>query len=270
MTTNPSGKNRVERAASLRWVPIAVMRVSPLAQRDLNQARVDKIAAAFDVEQTGTPTVSKRGDFFYIIDGHHRIKAMEQIGWGDQQVQCWTYEGLTEADEAEKFLRLNDVLAVSAFARFRVGVQAGREVECDIDRVVRAQGLVVSQDTGNQDAISAVGTLTRVYERAGAKVLGRTLRIVRDAYGAAGLQSAVIDGIGLVCGRYNGDLEDQVAVAKLSHMHGGATGLLGKAEIIRRQTGLQRNHSVAAAAVEVLNAGRGGKKLTPWFREDAA
>lgn len=267
--TTKSTTNHVERAASLRWVPIGLMRVSPLAQREQNRARVDKIAANFDVEQIGTPTVNKRGGHFYIIDGQHRIEAMKDIGWGDQQVQCWTYENLTEQEEAERFLLLNDVLAVNAFAKFRIGVQAGREMECDIDRIVRINGCIVSQDQLD-GSIGAVGTLVRIYQRAGGTVLGRTIRIVRDAYGTAGLETSILDGIGLLCGRYNGDLEDQVAVAKLSHVHGGHNGLLGKAEIIRRQTGQPKNHSVAAAAVEIINAGRGGKKLSSWFREDAA
>lgn len=269
MTNETTGKNRVERVASLKWVPITLMAVNPLAQRELNQARVDRIAASFDVEQIGTPTVNKRDGKFFIIDGHHRIKAMMEIGWGDQQVQCWTYEGLSEQEEAERFLKLNDVLAVSAFARFRVGVQAGRTMECDIDRIVRANGCVVTQDQ-IEGAVAAVGTLCRIYQRGGAKVLGRTLRIIRDAYGTPGLDAAVLDGIGLLCGRYNGDLEDELAVLKLGKIHGGHNGLLGRAEMIRRSTGQPRNQSVAAAAVEIINAGRGGKKLPSWFREDVA
>jgi hypothetical protein len=269
MTTETTGKNRIERAARLAWVPISLMRVSPLAQRDLNRARVDRIAADFDLEQVGTPTVNKRGGGFYIIDGQHRVEALKEIGWGDQQIQCWTYEGLSEDEEAEKFLKLNDVLAVSAFVRFRVGVQAGRGRECDIDRIVRAAGLTVSQDK-TDGAVAAVGTLTRIYDRAGARTLARTLGIVRDAYGSAGLDAAVLDGIGYLCGRYNGDLEDQLAVLKLTNVMGGVSGLLGKSEVLRKQTGLPRGHCVAAAAVEIINSGRGGKKLTPWFRENAA
>lgn len=266
--TQESSNNRVERTAKLKWVPITMMAVSPLAQREINRARVDRIATSFDLEQIGTPTVNKRGSHFYIIDGQHRVEALKEIGWGDQQIQCWTYEGLSEAEEAEKFLKLNDVLAVSAFARFRVGVQAGRERECDIDRIVRAQGLVVTQDRID-GAVSAVGTLVRVYDRSGARVLARTLRILRDAYGTPGLEAALIDGIALLCGRYNGELEDELAVAKLANLHGGANGLLGKGEQIRRQTGTPRNHSIAAAAVEVINAGRGGKKLAAWWSEAA-
>lgn len=261
--TNSSKK--VERSARLRWVPIEKMKVSPLAQRGLNPSRVDKIAATFDVEQVGTPTVNERDGHFYIIDGQHRVAALKEMGWGDQQIQCWTYVGLTEEEEAEKFLLLNDTLAVKVFDKFRVGVQAGRAEECDIDRIVRASGLVVSKDHV-PGAIAAVGTLRRVYDRAGGAVLGRTLRLIRDSYGDPGLEAPVIDGLGMLCQRYNGQFDDEAAKKKLSDAHGGVNGLLGKAEQLRRQTGNPKGQCVAAAAVEIINAGRGGNKLPSWWK----
>ncbi len=138
--------DRVERKARLQWVPIALMRVSPRAQRDLNQARVDELAARFDMEQLGTPVISHRDGHFYLIDGQHRIEALKAIGHGGRQVQCWTYQGLTEGGEAAMFLTLNDTLTVGAYPRFKVAVQAGRPEETDIDRIVRAQGLRISPD----------------------------------------------------------------------------------------------------------------------------
>lgn len=255
---------RVQRTARLKWIPIANMKVSPVAQRDLNQARVDRLAADFDLEQLGTPTVNERDGNFYILDGQHRIEALKQIGYGDQQVQCWTYSDLSDAEMADRFDRLNDTLAVHAFDKFRIRVNAGRERECDIDRVVRAQGLIVSRDV-LPGAISAVGTLTRVYNRAGGVVLGKALRIIRDAFGDSGLEAPVIDGIGLLCQRYNGELDEAVAVERLKKLNAGASGLLGKAEVIRKQTGNAKGHCVAAAAVEVINA-RGGKRLPSWWK----
>ena len=116
MTANGKTAGRIERAARLRWVQLAQMRVNPLAQRDLNQARVSKLAAAFDPELMDAPTVNHRGGWYYLIDGQHRIAALKEwlSSWQDQQVQCWTYEGLREAEEAEKFLALNDTLPVRA------------------------------------------------------------------------------------------------------------------------------------------------------------
>jgi uncharacterized protein DUF6551 len=258
---------KVEREARLRWVPIPKMRVSPLAQRELNQARVDSIVANLDLEQVGSPTVNERDGHFYIIDGQHRVEALKQYGFGDDSIQCWTYVGLDEQEEAEKFLKLNDVLAVNAMSKFRVGVQAGREVETDIDRIVRAQGLRVTTEK-TDGAVRAVGTLRRVYDRNGASVLARTLRIIRDAYGTPGFEAPVIDGLGLLCGRYNGQLEDVTAVKQLAGTHGGVNGLLNAAENLRKQTGNPKGHCVAAAAVTIINRKRGGKKLPSWWKSD--
>jgi len=259
--------SRIERTAHLRWVPVAKMVVSAVAQRELNQARVDRIAADLDIEQLGTPVVSARDDLFYVIDGNHRVNALRQHGWGDQYVQCWTYEGLDEEQEAEYFLKLNDTLAIDAMSKFRIGVTAGRLVECDIDRIVRAQNLVVSRDK-IEGAIRAVGTLRRIYQRAGARVLRETLVMVRDSYGDPGLEAAVLDGVGLFVQRYEGEIDAKRAVDKWASANGGVNGLTNRAEQLRKQTGGQKGQCVAAAAVEIYNQGRGGKKLTPWWRAD--
>lgn len=263
MTTNSTA--RVERAARLRWVPIDKMKVSPVAQRKLNRARVDHLLANLDLEQLGTPTVSERDGSFFLIDGQHRIEALRDFGLGDQSLQCWTYEGLTEQQEADKFDQLNDVLAVHAFDRYSTRVTAGREVETDIDRIVKANGLVVSRDAV-PGAISAVGTLTRVYRRSDGVTLGRALRIARDAFGDPGMEAVVIDGLGYLCQRYNGQLDDGEVTTRLAKINGGVNGLLGKAEALRRSTGSYKSHCVAAAVVEIINAGKGGKKLPSWWK----
>lgn len=269
MNTDHTGKpagGRVERKTRLQWVPIPLMRVSPLAQRDLSQARVDELAACFDVEQLGTPVVSHRDGYFYVIDGQHRIEALKAIGYGGRQVQCWTYQNLTEADEAGMFLTLNNTLTVGAYPKFKVAVRAGHPEECDIDRIVRAQGLKISRDRSG-GAVGAVDTLRQVYRRGGPACLARTLRIVRDAYGDPGLDGAVIDGISLVCHRYDGQLDDDQVTAALAHAAGGVNGLLGKAEYTRMQTGSPKAHCVAAAAVELVNRKIRGKKLRSWWKQ---
>ena len=267
MTDTSKIQGRIERQARLRWVPLAQLRVNPLAQRDLNTARVAKLAAVFDPELMDAPTVNHRGDWYYLIDGQHRIAALKQwlSSWQDQQVQCWTYEGLTEAQEAEVFLKLNDVLAVPAFAKFQVSVQAGRPGEADVDRIVRALGLRIAPGRAG-GGICAVATLRRVYARGGAAVLSKALRIIRDAYGEAGLDGPVIDGIGLLCQRYDGQLGEQRAVDRLAAAHGGVSGLRSRAGQLRQTTGTATAQCVAAAAVELINRGPGGTKLPSWWK----
>jgi len=267
MSSNGKTGCRIERAARLRWVPLAQMRVNPLAQRDLNRARVAQLAACFSTEQMGAPVVSCRGEWFYLVDGQHRIEAIKLWfgSWENQQIQCWCYEGLSEEQEAELFLTLNDILPVRAFAKFKVAVQAGRDAEADVDRIVRALGLRIAAGRSG-GGICAVATLRRVYGRAGAAVLGRALRVIRDAYGEAGLDGPVIEGIALVCQRYDGDLPERHAIARLGTAHGGVGGLLSRAAQLRQSTGLSPAECVAAAAVELINRGGGRAKLAPWWR----
>lgn len=259
---------KVEREARLRHVPLDRMRINPSAQRDLRQARVDHLVANLDLELIGAPIVNERGGWFYVIDGQHRIEALRQFGFTDEKIQCWTYVGLTEQEEAERFLVTNDALAVDAISKYRSAITAERSVECDIDRVVRSLGLVVSRDK-IPGAIGAVGTLRRVYARSGPSVLAHSLAIIRDAFGDAGLEAVVIDGIGLVVQRYADDLDRDKAVKALSGMNGGVGGLLGLAERLRAKTGNQKAQCVAATTVETINRGRGGKKLASWWKDAA-
>lgn len=264
--TNPNTlPAKVERTARLRWVPLDKIKVNPAAQRELKQARVDHLVAHLDLDQIGNPVLNERDGSFYVIDGQHRIEALRQFGFTNEVIQCWVHVGLTEAEEADRFLQINDTLTVEAHAKYRAAVNAGRETECEIERVVRLNGCVVSKDK-LPGAIAAVGTLRRIYGRSGSAILGRTLRIASGAYGDVGLSAEVIDGLGLLCQRYNGDLDDKAATERLASAAGGANGLLGNAERLRRQTGERKGVCVAAAAVEIINRGKGGKKLPSWWK----
>jgi hypothetical protein len=253
------------RAPKIEWVPISEMRVSPKAQRAYREAHAAEFAADFDLEALGYPVVNKRGGHYYIVDGQHRIGALKMIGWDDQMIECEVYDGLTEQQEADLFLRRDDRKAIPALEKYRIALTAGREVETDIERVVRQMELTVGAQSGS---IRAVGTLRKVYTRGGPDVLGRALLIIREAFGDHGLDAAVIDGMGLVCQRYNGSLDTTKAVKQLSSLHGGVNGLLTRAENLRKQTGNTKGACVAAAAVEAYNSGRGGKKLPDWWKTD--
>jgi len=263
VTTKPTTK--VERAARLKWVPLDQMKVNPLAQREISQPRIDHLVASLDLEQLGAPTVSWRDGHFWVIDGQHRVEALRQFGFTNETIQCWTYEGLTSEDEAERFLKLNDTFTVAAIPKYKAAVHSGREVENDIDRIIRSLGLCITNDK-IPGAIGAIGTVRRVYGR-GPDVLVRSLRIIRDAYGDGGFDAPVMDGIGHLCARYNGELDEKVTIEKLAKAHGGVNGLLNKAERLRFATGSQKGLCVAAAAVETINAQRGGKRLPSWWKE---
>lgn len=267
MTSKRSAQdNRVDRSARLMWCLLSGMKVSPIAQREkLDMARVERIAREFDPDKFDAPKINRRGGTDWIIDGWHRTEGARLALGDDQSVQCWVRQDLSDAEAAEWSLGLNDYRAWNAMDKFRLALTAGRPLECDIDRIVKSLGLVVSRDE-LPGAVRAVGTLIRVYSRSGPAVLARTLKIIRDAYGDAGLDAPVIDGIGHLCARYNGDLDDDLAVERLGRAAGGVNGLLNKATVLRKQTGNAKSLCVAAAAVEIVNATRGGKKLPSWWK----
>lgn len=253
------------RASSLAWVPIGDMRVSPKAQREYRKAHAEMIAADFQLEGLGYPVVSHRDGFYWILDGQHRIAALKLNGFNDSdliQVEC--YEGLDEAAEADLFLIRDQRKAINKFDAFRIGVTAGHQTECHIERLVQAAGLKISRST-TAGSISAVGALRFAYAF-GSATLTRTLTVLSLAYGGerSAFSEHLIKGMALVCQRYDADLDDERAIEKLRASDPVAIGR--RATALQMKTGHTKPHCVAAAIVDVINTGRGGQKLESWWR----
>lgn len=254
--------------SKLQDVPLAKMRVSPSAQRDLRPSRVAELAAEFNPEDLGYPVISQRDGHFYIIDGQHRVEATKVFlgDWEKQSLTCRVYAGMTEKQEAEMFDRLNNMLAVSAFDKFKVRVTAGRADEVAVQKIVDRSGLKISKNK-SEHALGSVGVLLKVYKRADGPTLGRALRIVHMAFGDPGLSTHVIDGTAMLCERYNGAIDDDAVIDRLQSMRGGVGALMTRATTLRKQTGKSVPTCVAAAIVDVLNGQRGGKRIPSWWTE---
>lgn len=268
-----SPQKKFERQARLRWVPLKDIQVSPAAQREFRQARVDRLAADFDPEQMGYPTVNRRDDgSYFMIDGQHRTSAYAQwLGegnWDDQSIQCQLYEGMTEEEEAETFLKLNDNLAVTAFDRFRIGVCAGRTMEVDINAIVQAHKLRIARNKSTdptKGTVRCVGTLVRLYKRS-PENLGRSLRVAWYAYGQDGLEEPILEGLSLVISRFP-HVNDTNFARALDFKH-GLEALDRKAQEYRLRVNALRGQCVAAAAIDLYNQAQGRyrtKKLPNWW-----
>lgn len=254
-------------ARSLHWVPVSKMRISPRAQRDHKspgaQTLIDAIVQNFDPDRFGTLTVNHRDGTFWVVDGGHRMSALAKMGYDDQQVQCWVYTGLTESQEADLFLDLNNVRPVNSMDKFKVAVVAGRETECRISAIVHNIGMNVG--SGRVGTIRCATALKKVYAAGGADVLETTLRVIRDAYGDAGFSARVTEGIGMFVANYEHAFSEARLVSKLSRKFGGVNGLMGRAEQIKSSHSVSVPVAVAAAVTETYNQGRGGGKLTGWW-----
>jgi hypothetical protein len=259
-----TSKVNTERSATTKWIAITDLQICPAAQRDYSSEWATKIASKFSLESMGYPVVNHRGGVYYIIDGQHRVAAMKMLGFLDSKVECECYESLSETEEAELFLTRNYRRGVRAYDRFRISLTADRDIQTNIAKIVNSAGLHVGTGT-TEGSIRATATLEVVYNTYGGAVLRRTLLLIRDSFGSPGFDANVIKGIALVCQRYGDEFSDGDAITRLSSIHGGVSGLLGKATVLRKQTSAQKGHCVAAAVVDILNSGRGGHKLTPWW-----
>lgn len=263
--SKPTSK-KPARQARLAWVSADDLRVNPVAQREFRPAWAEQILASFDLDKFQVPHVNKRSDgTLNIMEGQHSTWAYRHYFGEGQQVQVWLYDGLTEQEEAEFFLSLNNKKAIDSMAKFKAAVTAGRADECDIDRIVRVNGCTVGT-SGADNSIGAVGALSTIYNRHGGPILGQTLRTISGSFSEGGYERPVLLGIAMVLARYP-DLDEARLVTKLASIRNGWKGLVQKTALIKEQMGVTQPEAAAAAVVDFYNTGRGGKKLPAWWQE---
>lgn len=62
------------------FLPTGHLRIDPSYQRDVNEPRIKRMAAAWDDRRADTLTVSARDGSFYVLDGQHRLLAARMAG----------------------------------------------------------------------------------------------------------------------------------------------------------------------------------------------
>lgn len=263
---NLTGKTTIE------FVRLGAMGVAPHCQRELIPGHVSQLLKQFDLDKMGVLVLSKHADDLYLIlDGQQRRAALIEFlgsGWECQRVQCQVYHGLTRQEESGLFVDLNYHRLVRAWHLYRVSVQAGREPYVSIEAIVHACGLRTGASAG-PGVIAAVSALQKVYKRGGPKTLAKTLRLIMDSYGETCVEGDIIEGIGLLCQRYDDALDFDRAVAALGNLRGGVSALRTRARVAQQRYGGTIASALAAVAVIVINAAKGGKKLPSWYDAQA-
>jgi hypothetical protein len=127
----------------------------------------------------------------------------------------------------------------------------------------------LSIGTGGATTVNCVGALSKVYDMGGTKVLEKTLRIIRDAYGRPGFSARVVAGVGMFVATYENAFDEERLVSRLSRKLGGVSGLVSQAAVTKATYGVNTAEAVAASVVETYNQGRGGNKLPSWWSRTA-
>lgn len=263
-----SSEKRIEFTSRLEWVRLDRMKISPLAQRRFDANWGDELARTFDPDLMGCLSVSLRDGWYYVVDGQHRRHgAIEWLG-ADQAVLCHVFEGLTQAQEAELFLSLNNAKKQSAMSKYQVALVAqdgDRPVEHDVNRITRALGLVVGSNSKNGE-ISCVTALINTYKKRGAASLSFALRVTRDAYGYDGFKAPIISSLALIHSGLGNQVDEETLVQRLAA--GQLADVHNHGKSIQQSFGRPTDQSYAAAIVDAYNAQAKGRahRLAPWFQ----
>lgn len=268
---NNTRKKTVKRNSHLATIKVGDIRVDSSSQREATRQSVHALASNFNPDLMGIIVVSHRDGVYWVMDGQHRILALkEALGEDadDWEVVAECYEGLTEEQEADMFLDLNNRRTVSAFDKYKVGVTARRHVPEDIERIVTAHGLRTSKD-GKPGSISAVTALQKVYEIGGYQLLSRTLSVISAAWDATVWDSFIIRGVARFLNHFQQRVDDERLIKILAAYPMANKGLKMSAEKNRKAYGVNLEDGTAVAITEAYNKGRrGANSLGNWFKVD--
>lgn len=169
-----------------RNVPVASMFIDVRTEgggyaRPLSEKRAAKLAAEFDRRAVGVLLLSMRDDGRYaIIDGQHRADAALRAGV--TELDAYVYIDLTIEDEARLYRQFGDYLKQSARDRYFAAIAERQPEALAIERLLKEYGLRVTNDSGQQHGVAAVGAIWRVSENWGPQILRETFRLLVDAF----------------------------------------------------------------------------------------
>lgn len=218
------------------------LKVDPETQRRFDPAHANRLARGWDESLVGLLQVSMRDDGPYVMDGQHRSAAAKIAGLGAVPLPCYVVEGITLAQEAARFVGVNDgAKRPQALDLFRIRVKSDDLIAVDINRIVTEAGLQIGWQ--DQDGwVSAVSALEAVYTGRAAKGAKRGLAkpnpqlladVVMVIHGAWGknrdaYSATLVRAMGLLLDRHTGQVDFGRLIDRLGKS-GTATQILGRA-----------------------------------------
>jgi hypothetical protein len=218
LATERFGEGRVTfPSPEMRQIVAAQLSTDRRFNRGIKMHWVRKIALNFDSDKFKPIVVSERTDLtginmaktvaYVIIDGQHRIMALEQMGWMDQKVPCLVYTGLSFEQEAELFAISDDVLRLTRYDQHHSAFAAKRPEAVAIQEIVDRHGYCLEPGLKSGGAIQCVGALYDVYREGGPEALDEVLLLFKRTWQEKGWQpvSSSFKGMRQFLSEYRGD-----------------------------------------------------------------
>lgn len=185
-------------------------------QRELDQNRSSSMSKHIDSDRIGVPVISRRRDgMCVVLDGQHRVRALEMAGKGNEQILCEVHSDLSLVEEAQLFLKLNSGRkAVRIYDKWRAQVVAKEATTLEIEKIVTGLGLHISK-TQSRNGICAISSAVAVHNKY--KNLHTTLSVLKSwADGDPGAyEGELIKGVGVFLATYQKEVDPKKLVKQL-------------------------------------------------------
>lgn len=129
-------------------------------QRSKELKRVRNIAENLDPNGIGTITVCYRNGCYYVVDGQHRIAALELLGY--EGVTCQIIYNLSYEDEAALYNVLNNHKSQTPLSKFNAKLEAEIPDAVNLNILVNKLNLTIADKNGC-GGIKCISTLERWY-----------------------------------------------------------------------------------------------------------
>lgn len=245
------------------WLPFRALTVDLSYQRDPLISHVKRLHEGYDERKLGVLTVSIRDGKAYVVDGNHRRLAALEGGRGDQKALCEVFRGLTRDEEAALFLARNDAKKIKPTDRYKAGLVAGDPICVGVRDTLAEHGLVV-RPGGSDGCVQCVSEVLKLYERDPA-LLDEVCAVLVESWGtrAAALERIPVASMGVVLGRFNGEVDRGALAKKLAKYRGGPAALAGDARGLHDYKPISVVRAAAEIIVDTYNRGRRSGQLSP-------
>jgi len=190
----------------VEWIPTKNLSIVwAEAQRPLNELHAQRIADNLDPDMFGALAVTKPNGkgIYHVIDGQHRLVAVQKKWGQDEKVPCQVFDAVDPARAAQIFDSINSGRrALQPIELFKVRVTAKSELQVEINKIVIKCGYFIGHR--NTNAIHCVAALEGVYQSYGPVALEATLRLTRKMWGDENTATGaiIIRGIGMLLSEF--------------------------------------------------------------------
>ena len=258
LNTNNQPEKVETRCSRYMQLPISVLNFDMVYQRKTSKGKVNEIARKFDSGVVGALIISKRENGYYVVDGQHRILAMELNHV--KNAMCLVHEGLTLEQEAELYIKCNNSRkAPSATDNFRAKIISGDPVSKDILKICEEIGykLLIDKNANIQAAagfkITSVSGLITVYKTYGADIFRETLNLYKQMEVTKPTGSE-IHALSLFIKRYGNEFSRKDMVYKLNKV--SQVEIMAKARNMKELLGGHTTTNIARIMLGIYNNGK--------------